>query len=480
VLELAPASRWATWPLVTGEAYASMLAGAFLSSPLDFLLTAFLVGGLVAVAFFAITTGSPRARRRRPVDTVPALALYGMEQILAGATAAIVLLVHTALLRDTVAQSTLDLLRLSLPPWNGATIALQVGLVAAHGAAFGIIVLLLLAVSTRWRLRRRWYGHVFTTGCWVLPLVAWNGLTHRDAGEQMPQLAALAAAIAIARFARPIRARYRHGSQGFRMILLALGLVVPAVAFYPTMFHLAWQAKSRLIEARYAPLALSQRTTVQAQLQESPRADRSDPGPRGSRRAPERPAAASTPPQTAAFQIWQATSLATYPVTSSVEVYGREGALVSRFAFNLPETLSARRAPRSARATGTWPRRCRPSSPRSAASARRTRAVRRADLRRRSSGRSSCTRCSTTRTCPFTSSRLPTCRSSRRPDPLRTAGQSGEDVEYAVYGWSRSPLYSSRGHAWPLDDAGLRAGRAVARPVWAASGAARSPSTSTC
>src|SRR6185295_11652680 len=86
-------------------AYASTLAGSFLSSPLDFLLTAFLVGGLVAVAFFAITTGSPRARRRRPVDTVPALAIYGMEQILAGATAAIVLLVHTALLRDTVAPS---------------------------------------------------------------------------------------------------------------------------------------------------------------------------------------------------------------------------------------------------------------------------------------------------------------------------------------------------------------------------------------
>jgi len=41
------------------------------------------------------------------------------------------------------------------------------------------------------------------------------------------------------------------------------------VAFYPTMFHLAWQAKSRLIETRYAPVALSQRATVQAQLQES-------------------------------------------------------------------------------------------------------------------------------------------------------------------------------------------------------------------
>ena len=112
--------------------------------------------------------------------------------MLAGAVAAIVLLVHTALLRDTVAQSTLDLLRLSLPPWNGATIALQVGLVAAHAATFGIIVLLLLAGTARWRLRRRWYGHIFTIGCWVLPLVVWNGLIRLDAAEQMPQMAAIA------------------------------------------------------------------------------------------------------------------------------------------------------------------------------------------------------------------------------------------------------------------------------------------------
>src|SRR4029453_19148485 len=53
-----------------------------------------------------------------------------------------------------------------------------------------------------------------------------------------------------------------------------------------------------------------------------------------------------------AFQIWQATSLARYPVTSSVEVYGRDGTLVSRFAFNLPEDLSA--APRSGERTCNW------------------------------------------------------------------------------------------------------------------------------
>ena len=466
VLAIAPWSRWATWPLVTDDSYFSALAGPFLASPLDFVLTAFLVGGLVAVVFHLVAAGRPKRRPRRSVDTVPALVLYALEQTLAGAASAIVLLVHTALLRDTVAQSTLDLLRLSLPPWNGATIALQVGLVAAHAATFGIIVLLLLAGTARWRLRRRWYGHVFTIGCWVLPLVVWNGLIRLAAAEQMPQMAALAAAIAIAVFARPVRARYRHGSQAFRMILLAIGLVVPAVAFYPTMFHLAWQAKSRLVESRYAPIALSQRATVQAQLQESLAQIDRIPGLADlvGVGAPRTPFDASTD---RAFQIWQATSLARYPVTSSVEVYGRDGSLVSRFAFNLPEDLSA--APPSEERTCNWDV-AEEVSPFFAEERRILHA-----------GRALCVGGSPDvivgsivvhavldyENLPFTSSRTPYVQVLQTTDPLRTAGQSGEDVEYAVYGWSRSPLYSSRGTAWPLEDAVFAMVEQSRDAVWA-------------
>jgi signal transduction histidine kinase len=466
ILEIAPASRWSAWSLVTGEAYTSVLAGPFLSSPLDFLLTAFLVGGLVAVVFHLVAAGRPRRRARRSVDTVPALVLYGLEQMLAGSAAAIVLLVHTALLRDTVAESTLDLLRLSLPPWNGATLALQVGLVAAHAATFGIIVLLFLAATARWRLRRRWYGQMFTIGCWVLPLLVWDGLIRLDVAEQMPQTAALAAAIAIAVFVRPIRARYRHGSQAFRMILLALGLVAPAVAFYPTMFHLAWEAKSRLIEARYAPVALSQRATVQAQLQESLAQIDQIPGLADlvSARAPRAPFDASTD---RAFQIWQATSLARYPVTSSVEVYGPDGTLVSRFAFNLPEDLSA--APRSQEGSCNWDV-AEEVSPFFAEERRILHA-----------GRALCVGGSSDviigsivvhavldyENLPFTSSRTPYVQVLQTTDPLRTAGQSGEDVEYAVYGWSRSPLYSSRGTAWPLEDAVFAQVEQSRDPIWA-------------
>ena len=76
VLEIAPASRWSAWLLVTGEAYDSTLAGPFLSSPLDFLLSTFLLGSLVAVLFVAVHGGRARLRRRRTVDHAGALVRY--------------------------------------------------------------------------------------------------------------------------------------------------------------------------------------------------------------------------------------------------------------------------------------------------------------------------------------------------------------------------------------------------------------------
>jgi len=466
--EIAPAARWSTWPLVTGEAYASTLAGPFLSTPLDFLLTAALIGGLVAVLFFVYDAWRTGPRRRRLVGDAAGVLRLTLAQLAAGAGAALIVVAHTALLRDTVAQSTLDLLRFSLPPWNGATTALQIGLVAAHAAAFGLIVLVLQLGLTSWLVRRTWYRVAYTVLCWMLPLLAWQSLSGVDAAEQVPQLAALATAIVIALIARPLRAWYHHGAQAFRLLLLALGLVLPAVAFYPTVFHLAWQAKSRLIETRYAPVALSQRTTVQAQLQESLSQIDQIPGLAELVGAPP-PAPGSDASTDRAFEIWQATSLARYPVTSSVEVYGRDGTLVSRFAFNLPEDLSVGAAPRSEERSCGWDV-AEEVSPFFAEERRVLHA-----------GRAVCVGDSPDaivgsivvhavldyENLPFTSSRTPYVQVLQTTDPLRTAGQSGEDVEYAVYGWSRTPLYSSRGTAWPLEDAVFARVEQSRDPVWA-------------
>jgi len=53
---------------------------------------------------------------------------------------------------------------------------------------------------------------------------------------------------------------------------------------------------------------------------------------------------------------------------------------------------------------------------------------------------------------PFISSQNPYVELLRPADPFRGEGVSGRDVEFAHYGWSRRPLYTSSGRAWPLDD----------------------------
>ena len=110
-----------------------------------------------------------------------------------------------------------------------------------------------------------------------------------------------------------------------------------------------------------------------------------------------------------------------YPVTSSVELYGADGRLVSRFAFNLPEDLTA--VPRSDEETCDWAI-YEEVSP-FFAEERRILHAGRALVRRqrpRPPARSSSTRCSTTRTCR--SSRRRTRTSSCCGPPIRSAARA--------------------------------------------------------
>ena len=105
-----------------------------------------------------------------------------------------------------------------------------------------------------------------TLVCWLLPLVAWQAFQNLPAARRLPLLMAAAAAVVIAAALRRLIARYRHGSQAFRLALLTLPLVAPAFAFYPTVVQLAGQAKTELVETTYATEVRSQRQTVQSQM----------------------------------------------------------------------------------------------------------------------------------------------------------------------------------------------------------------------
>ena len=171
-------------------------------------------------------------------------------------------------------------------------------------------------------------------------------------------------------------------------------------------FQLARQAKLELVETRYGPQALNQRQTIQTLMEQSLQQIDAFPGLTDLVSVPPGPAGSEAVTDRA-FQVWRVTGLATYPITSSVELFGPDGRLVSRFAFNLPDDLNA--VPTSEERVCSWDI-FEEVSPFFAVERRVLSASRAVCVNDPSgashvvgSDRSSCTRCSTTRT--FRSSR---------------------------------------------------------------------------
>jgi signal transduction histidine kinase len=182
------------------------------------------------------------------------------------------------------------------------------------------------------------------------------------------------------------------------------------------------------------------------------------PGPAGSEAVTDR-----------AFQVWRVTGLAAYPVTSSVELFGPNGRLVSRFAFNLPDDLNA--VPTSEEGACTWDV-FEEVSPFFAAE-RRVLSASRAVCVNDPTGASHVVGSIVVHAMldyanlPFIASNSPYVELVRPAAPQRTEGVSGRDVEFAVYGWSRTPLYASADTAWDMTDAVFSSLVRSRAPRWA-------------
>ena len=167
-----------------------------------------------------------------------------------------------------------------------------------------------------------------------------------------------------------------------------------------------------------------------------------------------------------AFRLWQTTALARYPITSSVELYGADGQLVSRFAFNLPEDPTA--TPLSEEESCDWEV-LEEVAPFFAE-----------DRRVLHAGRALCSDTPGGKrlgsiivhampdfeNLPFISSRSPYMELLRPADRLRGEGL-GRDVEFAAYGWSRTPFYPVAGTAWSLPDDVFARVEESRTPIWA-------------
>jgi signal transduction histidine kinase len=451
VLRAAAPADWSNEPVFSGVAYASSLLPRLLTSPFDFLLTAGTALALVALLLFAMESLRIHSRqKRRTVADAPLR--FVVTQVVAGIAVAAVFMGHVLLLRDTITNTSLDLLHFSLHSWETTRVIMQVGLLLAHATAIGVAVLFLRAALHRWRIPRTdWRMWTATLLAWALPSLALQLSVEQSGRRVLLLVAAILVAIGLAATAGRLAASYRHSSQAFRLMLLTLPMIAPAFAFYPTVVQLARDAKEEFVEASYAPQVRDLRQNVQMQVQQS--LGQIDAFPDLVDLITAQVRAGTNVATDPAFQIWQATALATYPITSSVELYGPDGKLVSRFAFNLPEDLTA--PPTSEERSCEWDL-YDEVAPFFAEERRVLHA-----------GRAFCSNdpgapplgSIVVHALPddygnlrFISSRNPYVELLLPTDRLQREGLTGRDVEFAVYGWSRSPLYSDAATAWPLPD----------------------------
>jgi signal transduction histidine kinase len=466
LLRLASPADWSESSLFSAFTYASARIRPLLTSPFDFLVTAVAAGSMVALVFAVVEAWRLAWRHRRVAAAGGArLAGYGAVHLAAGAVVALLIVGYERFLHDTVGNTTLDLLHLSVHPWNPARLALQTGLIVWHASALALAVLILRAASVLWRVPRRTLAmRALTISLWAAPLAVWELGRAGIGPHRLPSLVAAVAVIATTLLATRIKARFRHGSQAFRLSILTLGLVVPALVFYPAVYQMAWRAKAQLVETRFAPQAINQRHTIQSLLSESLAQIDQFPG-LTDLLTVARDAAGDAVPIDRAFQVWRVTSMADYPLTSSVELYAMDGALLSRFAFNLPEDLSA--AARWQEPTCSWGI-FEEVSPFFAEERRVLHAGRAVCLPDgRKAGSIVVHAMLDYENLPFISSQNPYVELLRPQDPLRDEDVSGRDIEFAFYGWSRTPLYPYSGTAWPLDDAVFDQVVASREPRWA-------------
>lgn len=334
-------------PLPAAAMPAWMRPDLFLASPLDFLASSLLVGGLVALGSSAIDLW--RLTRRgaaAPLDDSPLRwVLYLAGQLAAGFVVSAVVIGYGAFIRYGVAAVPADILHFGLRPWEWSRLALLAGVVVLNATvvALGVSIYRLALLPWATGTLSGW-GRLATAVSWLLAptvLIASGGSMAWAA--RWPGFLAAVFIVAVAWRIGRLRANLRRASQAARLLALMTGLVLPSLAFYPALVDAAASARRTLIETGYAPEVIDQRRTLQARLAQTLRDIDRLTGLEDLVRAAD-PDPEAAPPVDAAFLIWSQTELARLRLTSSVELYNTTGAIVSRFSLKLPDVAGAQTA----------------------------------------------------------------------------------------------------------------------------------------
>lgn len=429
-------------------------------TPVDLCVTALLLLAAVMLATDPLRRVrlSLRHVRRSPLGPPSRRVRFTGAQLLAGVALAVLLGVLTHLVQDTVNHTELDLLMLALlPPVEPRRLLVLLGLLALGASVFWGGVLALRIGVLRWRLAGlgRWHGTALPLALWTTPTVIALGVM-RWRGEDAPTLALLAMALCAggaALLSPRGMSSFRRGSQTRRLVTAYGALLLPALLLYPLLLHAIDHARKDLIRTQYAPQVVSHPADLEQRLNASlaqidavqSLADRIAAVPRESARVPT----------DTAFDLWQQTDLAKARLTSAVELYGPDGALVSRFGFNFPEYQAT--VPQWRSVLCNWDvfaetalfgseERSMLHAERAVCDASRGRdQVRGGIILHVMLDYSSL---------PFLTTQGPyydLFRGSARQDAAPIT-QLSRDIDLVVYGWGRTPIYSSGERAWELPE----------------------------
>ena len=252
---------------------------------------------------------------------------------LAGAAAVGVVWTYERALQRLVSQTVLDLLHFSLHPVNAGRLAVTCGLVLFHAAVVWTAAAIALAPEIVWRTRRAIEWRASLAGSWLIGVVVAIVLVRPSAPgvPLVPAGVAVLVAGASAVTVTSIRSRFRRASQSARIFTVFLALLVPSIAMYPSVLSFATDAKERLVATEYGPQAASQREDLEQRVRNS--LAEIDAGP--SLKEFVAGVDVATPTTDRAFLAWSRTDLATYRLTSAVELFNALGRVVSRFALSL-------------------------------------------------------------------------------------------------------------------------------------------------
>jgi signal transduction histidine kinase len=451
-----------------------MFPGLFFASSLHFLATSLLAAGLVAVATSAVDSwrltwrGATSPLKGSPVRW----ATYLGGQLLAGFAAAGLGIAYGAFIRFGVASAPVDILHFGLRPWDWSRLALLTGVIVLNVSVVALGVLLYRIALLPWTTGTLTpWSRIATAVAWLLPpavLIA-SGATAGWAARWPAFIAAVVIVSVAWRIGR-LRARLRRASQAARLLSLMLGLVLPSLAFYPTMVDAADRARRALVESVYAPEVLDQRRTIQARLAATMRdIDRltglddlvraADPDPEGA------------PPVDAAFLIWSQTELARLRLTSSIELYNSAGALVSRFSLKLPDVAGGQ-SPTDVGCAWDVFEEVSPffAEERRLLHAGRAVCLSTPDGRQRRVGQLIVHLMLDYGNLSFVSAQSPYVALLRSGQPAGIPPPRPTPVAFSAYGWSGAVLYTSEGRPRALDDSVLARAAASRVPFWSTVG----------